>query len=163
LSSRKAVHNLGAEVVFDKRVGLVKITVTNKSGTTVFIEAIKVFYTRMVMIGIVIAILLLTIIVVGVFYHTEDVVNVVNTLLTLGVIVVGILGRKLGQKTIVKNIRVLMGSGETYTITLPTRKKPSSIEVHTNKGILKPRIKEMILRPKHTITPTRKTGRREQF
>lgn len=161
MSSKKAVHNLGAEAVFDKRVGLVKITIANKSNTTIFIEAIKVFYTRTVMIGIVMAILLLTIMVIGIFYYTEDVVNVVNTLLTLGVIVVGILGRKLGQKIVVRNIRVLMGSGETYTITLPTRKKPSSIEVYTNKGVLKPRIKEIVLRPRQIITPTRKTSRRE--
>jgi len=163
LSSRKAVHGLGAEAIFDKRVGLVKITITNKGNTTVFVEAVKVYYTRTVMIGIVIAILLLIIIIVGILYHAEDVVSAVNTLLTLGAIVVGILGRKLGQKAIVKNIRVLMGSGETYTITIPTRKKPGSIEVYTNKGILKPRIKEMMPRPKQVITPTRKTSRREQF
>lgn len=159
MSSKKVVRGLRAEAVFDRRIGLIKITITNESNTTIFVEAVKIFYTRIAVMGIVVAILLLMIIIIGMLYHTGDVVSVVNTLLTLGAIVIGILGRKLGQKTIAKNLRVLMGIRETYTVTIPLERKPSSIEVYTNKGVIKPRIKEIIIRPK-VVMPRHRISRR---
>lgn len=152
MPAKRSRPGLEAEAVFDKRVGLVKVLVTNKTGTSVLVEAVKLYYTRLIMIGIVVSILLMIVIVVGVIHHTEDVVGVVNTLLTMGVIVVGILGKKIGQKTIVKTVRALMGNDETYTITIPIRKKPTSIEIYTNRGVLKPRIKEIgLVRPKPLV------------
>lgn len=145
MPAKRSKPGLEVEAVFDKRVGLVRVLVTNKTGTSVLVEAVKLYYTRLIMIGVVVFILLMIVIVVGVIHHAEDVVGVVNTLLTMGAIVVGILGKKIGQKTIVKTVRTLMGDDETYTITIPIRKKPTSIEIYTNRGVFKPRIKEIDL------------------
>ncbi len=137
-----------AEAVYDKRVGIIRVTVRNREATSIFLETVKVYYTRPLMIAIVIVILLSIVVVIGVTYHTEDIVGVVNTLLTMGAIVVGVLGKKIGQKTIEKNIRALLASNETFTITIPSKKKPSSIELYTNKGVVRPKLHELIARPK---------------
>ncbi len=140
--------NIESEAVYDKRVGIIRIIVHNKEATSIFLETVKVYYTRPLMIAIVVMVLLSIVVVIGVTYHTEDIVGVVNTLLTMGAIVVGVLGKKIGQKTVEKHVRALLASNETFTITIPSKKKPNSIELYTNKGIVKPRLRELIARPK---------------
>ncbi len=137
-----------AKAVYDKRVGIIRVMVHNKESTSIFLETVKVYYTRPLMIAIVIVILLSIVVVIGVTYHTEDIVGVINTLLTMGAIVVGVLGKKIGQKTIEKHVRALLASNETFTITIPSKKKPNSIELYTNKGVVRPKLHELIARPK---------------
>ncbi len=148
---KQAPVNYGLEIKAEymSNLRILKVIVVNHNRTSMFLEQVKIHYSNPLMYVLVLLVVLLIIAIASMVQDTEGIIMFINSMLTFAAIIVGVIGRRIGMKEKKMNVRVVLGPGEPYSLTIPLKKKPVNIEVVTNKGTYKvgvsvPRIKPRI-------------------
>ncbi len=141
-------QGLEIKAEYMRNLGILKLVVVNHNRTSLFLEQVKIHYSNPLMYIIVLLVVVLVLVVASMLQEAEGVIAFINSMLTLAAIFIGLLGRRIGTKEKKLNVRVVLGPGEPYSLTIPLKKKPVSLEIITNKGSYKTSVRIPQVKPR---------------
>ncbi len=152
-------YGLEVRAEYMKNLGILKLIVVNNNRTSMFLEQVRIHYSNPLMYVFILIVIIIVLAVASMLQDTEGIIMFINSMLTLSAIIIGVIGRKIGTKVKNLNVRVVLGPGEPYSLTIPLKKKPVTIEVITNKGTYKASVKVPRVKPKVSYRPPSPTGK----
>lgn len=156
---REEGYGLEIKAEYVRNLGILKLMVVNHSHTSVFLEQVKMHYSNPLMYVLVLIVIILILAIASMLKDTEGIIVFINSMLTFAVIIVGILGRKIGTKEKKLNVRVVLGPKEPYSLTIPLKKKPVTVEVITDKGSYRISVKTPQVKPRTAYRPPGPVGK----
>ncbi len=154
---REISYGLEIKAEYMKNLGILKLIVVNHNRTSMFLEQVKIHYSNPLMYVLILIVIILVLAIASMLQDTEGIIMFINSMLTFTAIIVGIVGRKIGTKEKKLNVRVVLGPGEPYSLTIPLKKKPVTVEVMTNKGSYKIGVKIPQVKPRIAYKPSSPT------